>query len=77
MGISYICKEYSEFKLGSDKHSEGVSIEKTVKTTKQILFHKGLFNNYVNASEVLKEHLLFEVNGRRRPGLEEANDVIQ
>ena len=58
--------------LSDDKQSEGVFIEKAVKTT--ILHDKG---NYDNADDVLKEYIIIEVNERRRPDLEELNDAIQ
>ena len=45
-----------------------------MKTTIQILYDKGLFDNYANADKVL-EVFLFVF--RRRPNLEEVNDVIQ
>ena len=64
-------KDYREFKLGNDKQSEDVSIERAVKTTIQILYDKGLFRIYNNADEVLKDYLVIdEVNERRRPDLD-------
>ena len=55
--------------MRNDKQSEEVSIEKTVETTIQILYDKGLFDNCDNADEV---------NERRRPDLEEVyeDDVV-
>ena len=47
-------KDYNEHKLHDDKQSEGVFIEKAVKTTIQIFYDKGLFDNYENAEEILK-----------------------
>ena len=54
-------------------------IERAVKTSTQIFFDKGLFDKYNNgnADKVLKNNLLIEVNERRRPDLEEVNDVNQ
>ena len=52
---------------------EEILIERAVKTTFQILYHKGLFDNYDNANEVLEYCLPFEVNERRRPDLDEKN----
>ena len=50
-----------------------------MKTTIQILYDKGLFDNSNKADEVLKEYLLIEENERRRPDLGKINDdnVIQ
>ena len=45
-----------------------------MKTTNQILYDKGLFDNYANADEVSEEFLFVT---RRRCELEELNDVIQ
>ena len=45
-----------------------------MKTTTQILYDKGLFDNYDNADEVLKNYLPIKVNERRRPDLEELKD---
>ena len=51
--------------------------ERAVRTTIQTLYDKGLFDNYENADQVMKEYLLVEVNDRRRPEIDEVNDVIQ
>ena len=78
--ISIIEKDYNEFKLKKNKQSvEEILIEKTVKTTIQLRYARGLFDtyNHGNAHEVLKDYLLNEVNDRRRPDLEELNYVIQ
>ena len=40
----------------------------------QILYDKGFFDIYDNADEVLKDFLSLE---RRRPNLDEVNDIIQ
>ena len=45
-----------------------------MKTTIQILYDKGLFDNYANADEVLEDFLL---TTRCRADLEEVNDGIQ
>ena len=45
-----------------------------MKTTIQILHDEGLFDNYQNADKLLKDFLF---TTRRRPYLEEVNDVIQ
>ena len=47
-----------EFKLCSKKLSEQEIIKKAVKTIIQILYDKGVSDNYENADEVLKEYLL-------------------
>ena len=59
----------------NDKKSEEVLIEKAVKTIIEILFDKGLSDNYDNAGEILKKFLHFdEINERRRPDLVKLND---
>ena len=63
--ISYIEKDYNDFKLEYNKQSvEEVLIQKAVKPTIQILYQKGLFDNYANADKVL-DYFLFT---RRRRG---------
>ena len=53
---------------------EEVLIQRAVKTTYQMFYHKGFFDNYDNADEVSK-FLFFE---KHRQNLEEINDdVIQ
>ena len=70
--ISYIEKDYNEFKKQYNKQSvEDVLIQRAVKTTIQILYDKGLFDNFQNAQEVLKDFLF---TTRRRPDLEKVND---
>ena len=48
-----------------------ILIQRAVKTTIQILYDKGLFDNFQNAQEVLKDFLF---TTRRRPDLEKVND---
>ena len=50
-----------------------------MKTTIQIFYDNGLFDNYNygNADKVLKDFANAEVNERRRAGLDEVKDVIQ
>ena len=73
--ISYIEKDYNEFKLQYNKQSvEDILIQRAVKTTIQILYDKGLFDNFQNADEVLKDFLF---TTRWRPVLEKVNDDIQ
>ena len=60
-------KDYNDFEMRSDKQPE-----RAVKTTIQLLYDNGLFDNY--ADEVLKEFLLIdEVNERRRLDSKEVN----
>ena len=67
--ISYIEKDYNEFKLQYNKQSvEEILIQRAVKTTIQILYDKGLFDNFQNADKVLEDFLF---TTRRRGDLEE------
>ena len=79
--ISYIKKDYNEIKLHNSKQSiEEFLIERAVITTIQILFDKGLFDEYDIEDEVLQPFFLIELNQRRRPDLNPINnddDVIQ
>ena len=74
--ISYIEKDYNEFKLQYNKHNvENILIQRAVKTTIQILYDKGLFDNYANAHKVLEDFLF---TTRRREDLsEQVNDDSQ
>ena len=64
-------KHYNEFKLQYDKQTVlDVLIQKAVKTTIQILYDKGLFDNYANADKVLED---FSFTTRRRGDLSEDN----
>ena len=48
--LSKLEKDFNEFKLQYDKQSvEEILIQRAVKTTTQILYDKGLFDNYDNA----------------------------
>ena len=67
--ISYIEKDYNEFKIVSNKQSiEEVLVQRAVKRTKQILYKKKLFGCFPNAVEVFKDFLFVT---RRRGDLEE------
>ena len=67
--FSKLEKGYNEFKLQYDKQKiEKILIRRAVKTTIQILYDKGLFDNYANADKVL-ENFLFAT--RRRGDLSE------
>ena len=69
--ISFIEKDYNEFKKQYNKQSaEEILVQRAVKTTIQILFDKGLFENFQNADEVL-EGFLFVTS--RRGDLSEDN----
>ena len=67
--ISYLEKDYNEFKLQYNKQNvEDILIQRAVKTTIQILYDKGLFDNYANADKVLEDFLF---TTRRRGDLSE------
>ena len=56
--LSKLEKDYNEFKLQYNKQSvEDILIQRTVKTTIQILYDKGLFDNFQNADKVLEDFL--------------------
>ena len=53
--IAYIEKEYNEFKSQYNKQNvEEILVQRAVKTTTQILYDKGLFDNFHNADKVLE-----------------------
>ena len=67
--LSKLEKDYNEFKFQYNKQNvEDILIERTVKTTIQILYDKGLFDNYANADKVLEDFLF---TTRRRGDLSE------
>ena len=74
--ISYKEKDYNEFKKHYNKHSvEENLIQRAVNLTIQILYDKGLFDNYANTDKVLD---VFLFTTRRRGELsEEVNDDVQ
>ena len=74
--LSKLEKDYNEFKLQYNKQSiEEILIQRAVKTTIQILYDKGLFDNFQNADKVLEDFLF---TTRRRVDLsEQVNDVVQ
>ena len=74
--LSKLEKDYNDFKKQYNKQSvEEILIQRAVKTTIQILYDKGLFDNYANADKVLED---FSFTTRRRPDLsEQVNDDIQ
>ena len=64
-------KDFNEIKKQYNKQSvEEILIQRAVKTTIQILYDKGLFDNYANADKVLEDFLS---TTRRRGALEEDN----
>ena len=69
--ISKLEKDYNEFIKQYDKQAvEDILIQKAVKTTIQVLYDKGLFDNYDNADKVLEDFLF---TTRRRGDLTEEN----
>ena len=74
--LSKLEKGYNEFKLQNNKQNvEDILIQRAVQTTIQILYDKGLFDNYSNADKVLEDFLF---TTRRREDLsEQVNDVVQ
>ena len=69
--LSKIEKDFNEFKLQYNKQNvEDILIQRAVKTTIQILYDKGLFDNYANADKVLEDFLF---TTRRRGDLSEEN----
>ena len=74
--LSKLEKDYNEFILQYNKQSvEGTLIQRALKATIQILYDKGLFDNYANADNLLEDFLF---TTRRRGDLsEQVNDVVQ
>ena len=57
--LSKLEKDYNELILQYNKQSvEEILIQRAVKTTIQILYDKGLFDNFQNADKVLEDFLL-------------------
>ena len=70
--LSKLEKDYNEFKQQYNKQNlEEILVQRAVKTTLQILYDKGLFDNYANADKVLEDFLF---TTRRRGDLNEVND---
>ena len=70
--LSKLEKDFNEFKLQYNKQNvEDILIQRSVKTTIQILYDRGLFDNFQNAEEVLKDFLFVT---RRRGNLEKKNE---
>ena len=74
--LSEVEKDYNEFKKQYNKQSvEDILVQRAVKTTIQILYDKGLFDNFQNADKVLEDFLF---TTRRRGDLsEQVSDVVQ
>ena len=69
--LSNLEKDFNEFKLQYNKQNvEDILIQRAVKTTIQILYDRGLFDNFQNADKVLEDFLF---TTRRRPDLSEEN----
>ena len=69
--LSKLEKDFNEFKLQYNKQNvEEILVQRAVKTTLQILYDKGLFDNYANADKVLEDFLF---TTRRRGELSEEN----
>ena len=69
--LSKLEKDYNEIKLQYNKQNvEEILIQRVVKTTIQILYDKGLFDNFQNADKVLEDFLF---TTRRRGDLSEEN----
>ena len=59
--LSKLEKDFNEFKLQYNKQNvEDILIQRAVKTTIQILYDKGLFDNYQNADKVLEDFCLLQ-----------------
>ena len=72
--LSKLEKDFNEFKLQYNKQSvEEILVQRAVKTTIQILYDKGLFDNYANADKVLEDFLF--VTRRRGDLSDQINDT--
>ena len=69
--LSKLEKDYNEFILQFNKQKvEDTLIQRAVKTTIQIVYDRGLFDNFQNADKILEDFLF---TTRRRGGLSEEN----
>ena len=72
--ISKLEKDFNEFKLQNNKQNvEDILVQRAVKSTIQILYDKGLFDNYANADKVLEDFLF--VTRRRGDLSDQINDT--
>ena len=63
--LSKLEKDYNEFKLQYNKQNvEDILIQRAVKTTIQVLYDKGLFDNYANADKVLEDFFIYDKEKR-------------
>ena len=73
--LSKLEKDFNEFKLQYNKQSvEDILIQRAVKTTIQILYDKGLFDNYAISDKVLEDFLFVT---RRRGDLSDQINETQ
>ena len=71
--LSKLEKDYNEFILQYNKQNkEEILIQRAAKTTIQLLYDKGLFDNFQNADKVLEDFLF---TTRRRVDLEKISDT--
>ena len=69
--LSKLEKDFNEFKLQYNKQNvEDFLVQRAIRTTIQILYDKGLFDNYANADKLLEDFLF---TSRRRGNLSEEN----
>ena len=69
--LSKLEKDNNEFNLQHNKQNvEDILIQRAVKSTIQVLYDRGLLDNFQNAEEILKDFLF---STRRRPDLSEEN----
>ena len=72
--LSKLEKDFNEFKLQYNKQNvEEILIQRAVKTTIQILYDKGLIDNFQNADKVLEDFLF--VTRRRGDLSDQINDT--
>ena len=73
--LSKLEKDFNEFKEQYNKQSvEEILTQRAVKTTIQILYDKGLFDNYANADKILEDFLFLT---RRRGDLSDQINETQ
>ena len=74
--LTLLEKDYNVFKLQYHKQSvDDILIQRAVKTTTQIFYGKGLFDNYANADKILEDFLF--TTWRRGDLSDQVNDDIQ
>ena len=72
--LSKLEKGFNEFKLQYNKQNvEDILVQRAVKSTKQILYDEGLFDNYANADKILEDFLF--VTRRRGDLSDQINDT--